>query len=297
MPAVLLTILKIIGIIVLSIIALALFFIVIILFVPFRFRICADKARDTDDFYANVNVSYLLHIVSATLCYDRELIKRVRVFGIKIWPRNKEDKNTSPKKDTGSEDSSSQIEESVNDDREEGSGDPQDFTIDWNDDDTPATDEENTGEGGLSEKIVKIIDNIVARFDSLSEKYDKIKKELRFWDKMINDSRNQHAVEVLKNQIIRLLRAVRPRKIKGFIHFGFEDPATCGKVLMYLSMIYPTLPRKLVFEPSFEDTDIYGDVVIKGRLFLIVVLVCLIRLYFNKDIKRMLGLYKRHRNR
>jgi len=297
MAAVLLTILKIIGIAVLSVIALVLLLVAIVLFVPFRYKADGEKSRDSNDFYANVNVSFLLHILSANVRYEEELTQSVKVFGIKVWPRNKVQKeepvNTEP--------------ENENPPAEAGET-KEDFTIDWNDEDTvPGADPDITedtedaegteGYEGLSRRIEKFIDDIISRFESLSQKYDKIKKEIRFWDKMINDTRNRNAALVLKNQLIRLLRAIRPRKVKGFIHFGFEDPATCGKVLMYLSMIYPTLPRKLVFDPSFEDTELYGNIVIKGRLYLIVVAVCAIRLYFNKDIKRMLALYKKHQNK
>lgn len=293
MLAVLLTILKIIGIIVLSVVALVLLLVAIVLFVPVRYGIDTDKSQNSDDFYANVNVSFLLHILSATVRYEEELYKSVKVFGIKVWPRRIKEKKSEK---------------------------TEDFTIDWNEDEAyieaaesgkTSEDEECSGKDlsdedlsceeqtdkDLFKKLENFIDNIVSRFESLSEKYDKIKKEYRFWDKMINDTRNRNAALIIKNQFIRLLRAIRPRKIKGYIHFGFEDPATCGRVLMYLSIIYPTLPRKLVLDPSFEDTDIYGNVVIKGRIFLVVFVVCLIKLYFNKDIKRMYRLYKKHQSR
>ena len=300
MAAVLLTILKIIGIIVLSIIALVLLLISIVLFVPVRYKVIADKSKDSDDFYLNVNISFLLHILSATFRYDKDLYKAVKVFGIKIWPaKKKSKKNTAGSKPVTDEPES--YESSSVQEENQDTLKPDDFTVDWNED-TDDKEEETGPEdiddtSDLYQKIEKIIETIVSKIESLSEKYDRIKKELRFWDKMINDTRNRNAALLLKKWLIRLLKAIRPRKIKGFIHFGFEDPATCGKVLMYLSIVYPTLPRKLVFEPSFEDTDIYGDVLVKGRIFLIVFAVCLIRLYFDKDIKRMLSLYKKHQNR
>ena len=297
MLAVLLTILKIIGIIVLSVLLLALLIIAIVLFVPIRYKIIADKSKDSADFFVNVNASFLLHMLSATFGYDKELVKSIKLFGIRIWPKK------------GSKD---EIKDNVNDNIKDNVKDESinpsdaeadenlDFTIDWNEDDPGTGDdiiEDDSADDGFYEKVEKFINGIISKFDVISDKYDKIKRELRFWDKMINDTRNKAAVDVLKNQLIRLLVLIRPRRIKGFIHFGFEDPATCGKVLMYLSMIYPHLPRKLVFDPSFEDTDIYGNVLIKGRIYLAVIAVCLIRMYFNKDIKRMLRLYKKHQNR
>lgn len=293
MLAVLLTILKIIGIIVLSIIALVLILVAIVLFVPIRYKIDADKSQGSNAFFAKANVSFLLHILSANVRYEGEPDMSFKVFGIKVWPRHKAETE-----DQGSMKSENDQPACKPEDRTD------DFTIDWNEDHasfsaepSDDTSEDGSSDDGFIKKMEKIIEDIVSKFESLSEKYDKIKKEYRFWDKMINDTRNRNAALVLKNQLIRLLRAIRPRKVKGFVHFGFEDPATCGRVLMYLSMIYPALPRKLVFDPSFEDTDIYGNITVKGRIYLIVFAVCLIRLYFNKDIKRMYRLYKKHQNR
>ena len=296
MLAVFLTILKIIGITVLCIIAFVLLVVALVLFVPVRYKVSADRSKDADDFTADVNVSFLLHILSATVRYDKELYTSVRVFGIKLKIGNKANK----------EEKTENVEEPPAN-NETDVARPEDYTIDWNEEDTTVNDDttikdddfsdNDTKDDGLFEKIESIIESIVSKFESLSEKYDRIKKDLRFWDRMINDSKNQNAVNVIKKQLIVLLRLIRPRRVKGFIHFGFEDPATCGKVLMYLSMIYPVLPRKLVFDPSFNDTDIYGNIVIKGRIFLIVIALCLIKLYFNKDVKRMIRLYKKHKNK
>ena len=111
---------------------------------------------------------------------------------------------------------------------------------------------------------------------------------------MYDDKRNKDAFALIKKEIIRLLKKIAPKKIKGFVHFGFDDPATTGSILMYLAMIYPVLPKKLKIDPSFEDTDIYGAIDVKGRLSLIVPAVSFLKVFFNKDCRRMYRLYKRH---
>ena len=116
--------------------------------------------------------------------------------------------------------------------------------------------------------IGKFIEKISSKYDSISQKYESIRFKLRFFDKMRNDERNQEAVAYLKKKTLKLLKKLAPRSVKGFVHFGFEDPATTGKILMYLAMIYPILPRKLTIDPGFDDTDIYGNIYIKGHFSL-----------------------------
>ena len=87
MAAVFLSIIKITGIILLCIICLILLITALILFVPIRYRIDAEKPLE-ECFMASVGVSYLLHILSGkVLLFDLDTDISVRAFGIKIFPR------------------------------------------------------------------------------------------------------------------------------------------------------------------------------------------------------------------
>ena len=114
---------------------------------------------------------------------------------------------------------------------------------------------------------------------------------------MAHDERNLAAFELIKIQVVKFLKRIAPRSVKGYVHFGAQDPATTGQILMYLSIIYPVLPRKLKLEPDFDEALVYGNIDIKGRLALIFVLVYLLRIVMNKDCKRMWRIYKRHSGR
>jgi hypothetical protein len=62
-------------------------------------------------------------------------------------------------------------------------------------------------------------------------------------------------------------------------------------------MIYPVLPRKLIIDPGFDDTDIYGNIFIKGHFSLITPVMCFLGVYFNKDIRRMRRLLKKYKEK
>ena len=287
--AVLLTILKIIGIVLLCIIGLILLIAAILLFVPIRYRICADKSDPEGDISAAAKVSFLLHIVSAAFIYSGGTDLSVRLFGIKIYPRKKKDRcgrrkdKPEPVHDVKPDEPAG---EAVN---HEYIPKDDDFTIDWND----AADEEEPV-SDIAQKAEEILDKLSDKYESIRDRYEKIRKDIRFWDRMIHDCRNKNAVTIIKTQVLRLLKKIAPRRVKGFVHFGFDDPATTGQILMYLSMLYPILPRKLKIDPGFEDTLIYGNIDIKGRLSLITPAICFLKIYFNKDCRRMYRLYKRH---
>ena len=295
---VVLTILKILLIIIASVAGLVIALALIILFVPVRYRIKADKSTPDSALVAKANVSFLLHIFTGFVSYEDELTYGIKIFGIKLGGRHNksDDEVTQP---PVHEDSIEAIDtgDTASIPKED------DFTIDWNDDTAEGSSKEDLSEevlseededDGLSDKINDIISKITGKYCDIKEKYDRIRKEIRFWKKMYDDKRNKDAFALIKKEIIRLLKKIAPKKIKGFVHFGFDDPATTGSILMYLAMIYPVLPKKLKIDPSFEDTDIYGAIDVKGRLSLIVPAVSFLKVFFNKDCRRMYRLYKRH---
>ncbi|MBO4267233.1 MAG: hypothetical protein J5910_08620 [Lachnospiraceae bacterium] len=294
MAAVLLTVLKIIGIVLACIIGLILLLICLILFVPVRYRIKADRETPDSEPSAGAYASYLLHIVTAGVSYDKKVDVFVRLFGIGILKKKKEKDPHKPRREEPEEDKEDIPVENKEDkpvenkdDKQEGhTEEPVEYSVD-----------RNTPEEDLSDKIERILNDLSDRYDEYSDKIDRIRKEIRFWDRMINDCRNRNAAALIRDQAVNLLKKIAPRRVKGFVHFGSDDPATTGRILMYLAIIYPILPRKLVIDPGFEDNDLYGNIDIKGHIRLIVPLVCFAKVYFNRDFKRMWRIYKRHSDR
>ena len=303
MAAVLLTILKIIGIVLLAVIALVLIIAALLLFVPIRYRIKADKDENSDSFSAEAKVTYLLHIISAAFVYDGGTDFSVRIFGIKAYPKKKKKKKR--KKENADSSENEALSENAGTDAEPSENshsdipDEDDFTIDWNDDGGYGDNEHTEGAGAddkesLSDKIAAFAEKIKEKYESACDKYKGLKSNIHFWKKMAEDEKNKEALRIVKSQVIRFLRKIAPKRVKGFIHFGSEDPATTGKILMYLSLIYPVLPKKLTIDPGFEDTDIYGNILIKGHIALIVPVMCFLKLYFSRECRRMWRLYKKH---
>ncbi len=307
-----LTVLKIIGIVLACIIGLVLLLICLVLFVPVRYRINAEKEDPEADPVAFARASFLLHILSAKVIYEKKPEIIVRIFGFRLFQDRKSEKKRRKRKkasedkkeeyslDWNEPDDDHRPDEEETDDKADGIKTEEDKTEE--DKIENAKSEDNKGkddksEEGSYEKVEKILNDLSDKYLEYSDKIDRIRREIRFWDRMINDCRNKNAAELIKKETLKLLKKIAPRRIKGFIHFGFDDPATTGTVLMYLSLIYPILPRKLVIDPEFEDTDLYGNIDIKGYIRLIVPLVCVAKVYFNRDFKRMWRIYKKHSNR
>lgn len=88
-----LLILKIIGITLLSILGLILAVLLLVLFVPIRYRIYAEKHEETNDYFVRANVTWLLHFLNILIRYSGELYYRVRITVFTIKSSDKDSKS------------------------------------------------------------------------------------------------------------------------------------------------------------------------------------------------------------
>ena len=101
----------------------------------------------------------------------------------------------------------------------------------------------------------------------------------------VEDEENQKAVRLLLSRVKYLLHHLRFRKFEGRLAFGFEDPATVGRMLAVLSLFYPLYGECFTITPVFEHTLFEGEITLKGHVRLIHILIAGIQLMMNKKIR------------
>lgn len=142
----------------------------------------------------------------------------------------------------------------------------------------------------LPGKFQKLADGISKKKISLEKTWNSISM---FW----HDEQNQKAFCLIWKRTKKLVRYVLPRKLKGRIHFGFDDPYDTGRVLTAVSPFYGLYARTLTLEPDFTGTVLDGELHFKGRIALWYPLWTAARLFISKDFRRLLKFFrKRERN-
>ena len=101
----------------------------------------------------------------------------------------------------------------------------------------------------------------------------------------VEDEENQEAVRLLISRVKYLLHHFRFRKFEGRLAFGFEDPATVGRMLAVLSLFYPLYGECFTITPVFDHTLFEGEIALKGHVRLIHILIAGIQLMMNKKIR------------
>ena len=134
---------------------------------------------------------------------------------------------------------------------------------------------------GFPGKLKKKLTNIRLTFRGFC---DKIKR----WQTLWNEESTQAALHFLTEKGRKLIRHVLPRKIRGSITFGCEDPALTGQILGAVAIAYPLYGKGVAVYPRFEEKILEGQLQMKGRI----VAACLLwqawKIYRNPDVRKTL---------
>ena len=93
----------------------------------------------------------------------------------------------------------------------------------------------------------------------------------------------------IRDRLKTLIKVIRPKKYRINARLGFEDPATMGKVLAYISIFYGMSGVDLSLEPVFGENIEEGSIFLKGNIRIFSVLVIALRVYRNEQFKKFIS--------
>lgn len=140
--------------------------------------------------------------------------------------------------------------------------------------------------------IKSFIDNACRFTDDVNIKMNKLKNKIDGFNAIINDERNIRYVKLVISEIKHLLKSISPRKLKGFLNYGFDDPSYTGKTCGYISIIRPYIKKEFKIVPYFNKQIFEVSADMKGHIFVFVLLNAVIKIYFNKDRKHLMNLMR-----
>ena len=107
---------------------------------------------------------------------------------------------------------------------------------------------------------------------------------------VIKSFHEQGVAAALFPELQKFLVRIRPRKIAGDVAFGFEDPATTGRVCGGMALVPYLFSTDLSLTPDFETEESYldGNVRARGHIFIIHVILFLLVVFKKKEIRRFM---------
>ena len=309
---VLLLILKITGIVIACILGLVILIVAAVLFVPVRYKADADYHGK---FKAHAKMSWL-GILRVIVSYDEELAIKAKALFITVYNNNDENskaseyKKAKKKKEKKPEENIFSVSdkeaekltekeekpqikmaEAVNETKE----DVQDVKETVSEDESGDTQKKSLFDKvkdkcfAIYTKIKEIIKLIKDTVKKVSGAADRLKEKVSKAKEFVTDEDNKALFHFLVEQLKALIKVIRPKKYRINARIGFEDPATMGKVLAYVSILYGMSGVDLSLEPVFGENVKEGSIFLKGNICIFSVLLIALRVYRNEQFKKFIS--------
>ncbi len=299
-----LQILKIIGFVLAGIVALVLLLLCLVLFVPIRYKVKAEG--ENADIEGEASAGWLLGLAKAVVDYkEKRLSYVVKVAGIKLMKGVlgedevetirevlQEEEIISDKKQY--EKLSKELEKAEEKaEKAEAAKQEKRQEKEQAKEEKKQEKKEKKEEQKILDKARSFKEKVRARIDKLKELYGKFQTAKRIWQARAT----KRALKRLKVELLNILNHLKPRKIAGSIGFGLEDPANTAILYGNAAPIAEAISKgKLILTPEFYKKGISLNLSIKGRIFIGYMLLCIARLYFDRDVQRVTKVIRRYFN-
>ena len=293
-----LTVLKVIGIFLLAVLGLVLFFLLSALFVPVCYRMWGKRTATVLE--GKASVSWLFGLIRLSVGYvDSQSKLELYLFGIPLlalkdridrWrkKRRKPGKRMRQGKSSDTKPADQMRKDNQAVQVKEPAEKPVQDQVD-----SDSTEQEPDTAAVIFQKIKEILLKIWRFPGRVLERIrksrltfrqfcDKIKK----WYRFLQMDDTKQALLFLKGKGFLVLRHMLPVNIQGNLHFGFEDPLITGQVLAVAGMVYPLYGKTFRIIPDFEQQVLEGEVNLKGRVFGGYLLLQAWQIYRCKEIRR-----------
>lgn len=320
---IILLILKIIGIICLVLLGVLFLLLLTVFLVPVRYK---GQGAYFEKPSGSVKVTWLLHIISATVSYKEELEVVVRLFGFRILPSKKTE--GAPKEEADGREATDALEEFVKEpmvsvqeiqkpvedkrliepEREKPEravperAESEQALLESSKSESPPFEPISQRPGKkkknlfcrTAERIKRFFHHLMLSWKHLCDKLKRAEHAGHMAMDFLTDEQNKKTFHLIIAQGKKVVKHILPRKLKGYVTFGFDDPYTTGQILTGAAFLYPLYHRQFSLQPVFDRQIIEGELTFKGRIRMVTFLTAGVKILLNKNFRIQL---KRFMNR
>lgn len=319
--SIVLLILKIIGIVLLAVLGLLLLAVACLLFVPVRYRIRGEAGANTN---VRIRVSWLLHLLSFRADFDgKDFKKKLRVLGIPLRGKKRKPKRAGKKrkaKEPEIEEPELNLEpkqeefidipekEEIKESAERTATFPEEASDTAPEQNMLLPEENRVAEAPYSErkkkhcfaKIRSFFQKIRQLPGMIRSKWEILKGKITGWKKTLNGileevrkEQNREALKTIWNELKFILKRISPKRVRVDADFSLGDPAYTGQALGVISILPLVYRYQINLCPDFEAERMYfeGTFDIKGTVYGIHVLILLVHLFTDKNIRGLIEAY------
>lgn len=289
------TILKVIGIILLVVLALILTALLCVLFVPVKYR--AVGSFDNTDIRAKAHASWLFHLFALHIEYVDETDGYIRfAFVKKKLFDNYEALDDDDMDDAAKTETEDKVSENTGDGPKIPADESEHITDEQAEDECTASTHNGyrsvTDENQHIKQQTKLTHKKRSKKThkkQFKDKSDRIKNCIYKLKREYSDERNKAAFLHLKKELFIILKRICPRRLKLTMVYSTGSPDTTGISLGILACFPVGYTNRWRITPDFESEKPYakGSFDIKGHVIVISILAATLRILFDKNCRRL----------
>lgn len=306
MLTILLKILSTLGIILLCLLGLLALLAVLVLFFPVSYRLYGRRDAKTSDVEAWVRIRWLFGLFKADWRYPEPGRMTAKLFGFTIYdagkkavPHSQETDRKPKQKKPSSHKASAGGETTKHRPTEDAGGFSKECASDSGQTDAPDASQSIPADNcqtwaerilsriaGFFEKIKYTILKICGRIKDIFENFE-------YYRNLLQDEEIRLLLGHARQRLGKVIKSVRPRKIKADIHFGTGSPDTTGYALGVYGMLSSFLGNTINVTPDFEEAVLEGEIYLAGRITIFVLLMNGSKLLFDRRLRLFIKRLKR----
>lgn len=145
----------------------------------------------------------------------------------------------------------------------------------------------------LVEKIRGLFENIEYTINKFCDKIRSVSDTIEYYREVLEGEAFKRSFALCKDELATIVKRLKPRKFEASLIVGMDDPASTGEILAVCGMLYPIIGGHVDVRGDFEQKRLEGEILIVGKLRMFTFLRTAVRIYFNKDIRKLYRLLKR----
>lgn len=299
---ILLQILSVLGILLLVVLGVLAAAVLLVLFFPVTYR--ADGKKNVEELALRARANWLFGLVRVRYSYPEPGTVTVKLLWFTLFKAEKDP--VKPKTDSVKEDLVK--EERAEDEQSTKTGDDagekegkkslretENTTPKETPEETSGETSEETSEDTSESKGSKFLRKIEKIKYTIIGTYDKIRKmwkNISYYAELLREEETRLLFSHAMLRLWKILKSIRPRKLRADLLFGTGAPDTTGYVFGVYAALSPTLGPYVAVTPDFERAVLQGEFEAAGHIMAAVLLWHALRIVLDRRLWRLLDKLK-----
>lgn len=293
---ILLQILSVLGILLLVLLGLLVVAVLLVLFFPVTYRV--DGKRSPDQTVLNARANWLFGLLRIRYSYPEPGKLAVKL----LWFNLLKAEGKQEKTQTASAEERTVKENNTGKGSEAGQHGP----VSYQSDEYRVVPIQDAEEEAANESLKDTPESKESKVSLISKKFEKIKytisgtydkikkmwKNISYYAELLKEDETRLLLSHAKLRLWKILKSIRPRKLRADILFGTGSPDTTGYAFGVYAALSPGLVPYVAVTPDFERAVLQGEFEAAGHIMAAVLLWHFVRVVLDKRLWRLLDKLK-----